>query len=199
MKQIFILFSFLICLKSFGQVKKKDVLVGAQAGFYFQNNQPNSVSQSNTNLNPNFQWSYADRRTVGFSLNVGWTQSNSGATTQNSFTLSPTLQLTQWHPIKERLGWLLQQYAGFGIIDHRVRGTSINNFTDYQVFGGVTPALYYAVGAREQWLLTGSLGGFNVAHGWTNQTNQETQKRTSVGLSLFQSFQFGFVYKISKK
>jgi hypothetical protein len=54
------------------------------------------------------------------------------------------------------------------------------------------------VGTREQWILTASLGGFNIAHGWTKQTNQENQRRTSVGLSMFQSFQFGFMYKINQ-
>lgn len=188
----------LISFSAFAQVKKKDILMGANAGFHFWNEQRSSFSQLNSNLNPNFQWAYADKRTLGINFNFGWSQSVSGSTTQNSFSISPSLQLTQWHPIKDRLGWLLQQYAGFGIVDHSVRGTSINNFTDYQFFGGVTPALYYVVGTREQWILTASLGGFNIAHGWTKQTNQENQRRTSVGLSIFQSFQFGFMYKINQ-
>ncbi len=85
----------IVCLTAtttFGQIKKKDMLLGGTFGVSFNSDNINPYSQSNTNIDPLFQWSYKDNRTIGFALGFQYYNSsinNSGR--QESLALVPSM------------------------------------------------------------------------------------------------------------
>lgn len=194
MKTLLFSLGLMACTTLMAQVNKGNVLLGGHAGIYFGTSQPNLQSQTNSNLSPSLQFGYATNRMVGLSLDMAWQQSkgNDGASRSNQFSLAPTVQFTQLHPLKGNLGWWLQQSVGMGLYrTKQVNASAEQTSSSTSVFAALTPGVYYAAGERKQWLLTASVGHLNVSHTWQGQSDFTT---TAIGTSLFRSFQFGFAY-----
>ncbi|MCU0375752.1 MAG: hypothetical protein MUF24_10630, partial [Chitinophagaceae bacterium] len=109
---------------------------------------------------------------------------------------APSVQFTQFHPLKGKFGWWLQQNAGMAFNKSKNEAGNIEQTSTIRsVFAELTPGLYYAAGERQQWLLTATVGSLFFNHQW-NDPGDFTS--TAFGTSLFQNFVFGFAYVFRK-
>lgn len=191
----------IVCLTAnttFGQIKKKDMLLGGTFGVSFNSDNINPYSQSNTNIDPLFQWSYKDNRTLGFALGLSYfNYSINDGSRQESLAMVPSVNFTQYHPVKGRWGWYLQEGVGAGFqtttntnsVGDKVKSTAV------LVSGGVRPGVYIMPGDASRWLLFGSVGGADVSY----RDQKDGPTNWSFNLNLFRYYQFGFALLINKR
>lgn len=195
MKLLLLTIFGLSSLFSFGQIRKSDFLLGGSAGFGYNNQTGNGYS--NSNLSPVVQFAYKENRTLGFSFGLDYLSSSNSINKQQVFSLSPEFQLNQYHPIKGKLGWYLSEYIGSNFSSSVTEDVASGQKTESNyttVYLGITPGMYFSPDAASRWLLFASLGGANVSYG----IRKGDSGNWSAQLSLFQRFEFGFVYAIRK-
>jgi hypothetical protein len=185
-------------LVSFAQINKGNTLLGGNLGFNFQQySNPNTNSNgSNTNIQPFIQFAYKANRTIGFGFDFSYqsNSSNDGQFKTQQFGLSPSVNLTQYHPIKGNFGWWLQQRVGAGFYNsNQVNGSTEVKNKSNSVFANITPGIYYAAGEKKQWLLQASVGGLGGSF-----TKTDESEAWGVYTNLFQYYQFGFAYIFRK-
>lgn len=196
MKKI-LLFS---ALTSFGfaamaQIDKGNTLLGGNLGVYlYQTGQNNSGS--NSTLQPFVQFAYKNNRTFGFTFDMYYSSSNAndGQNKSQNFSFAPSINFTQYYPIKGSFGWWLQEDAGVRFSNSRNVSQGTEQKSDATtVFANVTPGLFYAIGEKKNWLLTTSVGGIGGSYSGSNGVDT-----WSFGTSLFQYYRFGFAYIFKK-
>jgi hypothetical protein len=187
----------LAAMVSFAQIEKGNTLLGGQMGFNFQQTNSNAINNgSNTNIQPFIQFAYKTNRTIGFGLDFNFSSnsSNDGQNKNRQFSLSPSINLTQYHALKGNFGWWLMQRVGVGFYNSK-QVTGENEFkSDFTtIFANISPGLYYATGEKKQWLLQASVGGLGGSFSSSNGTES-----WGVYTNLFQYYQFGFAYIFRK-
>lgn len=198
MKKLLLICFTLPALFSMAQIEKGNTLLGGSFGFGTNQSSQQFSSSSNSNVQPYIQFAYKANRTVGFGLDVNYSsnRSNNGQNKQNSFSIAPAINFTQYHPIKGNFGWLLQEYAGVGLSSSKNdNGTVTQKVNGTSVFAGITPGLYYAVGEKKNWLLQANIG--NLGASYYKQSNAD-YSTFNVNMDLFQSYRFGFAHIFGK-
>lgn len=188
----------LITVTGFAQIEKGNTLLGGSFGFNTQQNVPNVGSNANSNLQPFIQFGYRKNRTIGFGLDLNFTSSKSddNNTKSDQFSIAPSVNFTQYHPLKGNFGWFLQEFAGMGFYSTKAdNGTNTVIANTTSVFAGFTPGIYYAAGGKKNWLITANVGSLGAAYAKQSNADYETW---SVNTSLFQSYRFGFAYVFGK-
>jgi hypothetical protein len=182
---------------SFAQINKGNTLLGGNLGINFQqqNNQV-SNSSSNTNVQPYIQFAYKANRTIGFGLDFSYhsNSDNDGLFTSQTFSLAPSVSLTQYHPLKGNFGWWLQERAGVAFYNNKQTNGSTDTKSKYtSVVGNITPGVYYAAGSAQQWLLHASVGGLGGSFAKSGGSES-----WGIYTNLFQYYQVGFAYVFRK-
>jgi hypothetical protein len=194
-KCTFTLGCLVITLLAQAQIEKKDVLLGGNLGVYYFQNGPNQTG-SNSSFQPFVQFAYKNNRTIGFNLEMYYSSnsSNDGQYKSQTFSLGPAINFTQYHPIKGAFGWWLQQEAGARFSNNRNTGPAGEQKSDdTRVFVNVTPGLFYAIGEKQNWLLTASVGGIGGSYSGSNGVDS-----WGFGTNIFQYYRFGFAYIFKK-
>jgi hypothetical protein len=198
MKKILPVIFSLFALNGFAQIDKGSTLLGGSFGFGTQQHVPIISSNSNGNLQPFIQFGYNKNRTIGFGLDMNFSSNKNDNNNSKSdqFSIAPTVNLTQYHPLKGNFGWFLQEYVGMGFYSVKnFSGTDTQKSNSVSVFAGLTPGIYYSAGEKKNWLLTANVG--SVGASYSKQSNAD-YKTWTVNMSLFQSFRFGFAYVFRK-
>ncbi len=198
MKKILPAIFTLIVMNAFGQIDKGNTLLGGSFGFGTQQSVPNISSNSNSNLQPLIQFGYKKNRTIGFGLGLNFTSNKSDDNNSKSeqFSIAPSINFTQYHPLKGNFGWSLQEFVGMGFYQNKsTSGANTQKFSSTSVFGGITPGIYYAIGEKKNWLLTADVGSLGASYSKQSNADYETW---SLNMSLFQSYRFGFAYIFRK-
>jgi len=197
MKKIFLLPLSIFCLKSFAQIDKGRTLFGGSFNFDIQQSNPVLQSNTNSNLQPFIQFAYKNNRTVGFGLDLGYNTSKSGngQLKNRQFYIGPSVQFTQYFPLKGNFGWLLQEAVGYGYFKSRSEnGNVITRVSSSSISGIVSPGVYFAAGNKKQWLLQATFGNVGLVY----SKNSEDLENLSFSTSLFQHYRFGFAYIFRK-
>ncbi len=198
MKKLVLFFALpCMALVSFAQIDKGNTLLGGNLGFNFQQNGSNPGNNgSNSNIQPYIQFAYKANRTIGFGLDFSY-QSNSSGDGQfktQQLGLSPSVSLSQYHPLKGNFGWWLQEKVGAGFYNSKqVNGSNEIKNESTSFFANITPGIFYAAGDKKQWLLHASVGG--VGGSFSNSNDSESW---GVYTNLFQYYQLGFAYVFRK-
>ena len=198
MKKILPFIFSLFTLNAFSQIDKGNTLLGGSFGFGTQQNVPNISSNANSNLQPFIQFGYKPNRTIGFGLDLNYTSNKSDDNNSKSdqFSIAPSVNFTQYHPLKGNFGWFLQEFAGMGFYSTKSHnGSTTVKAKSTSVFAGLTPGIYYAAGEKKNWLLTANVGSLGASYLKQSNADYETW---SVNTSLFQSYRFGFAYIFRK-
>jgi hypothetical protein len=198
MKKILPVIFSLFALNGFAQIDKGNTLLGGSFGFGTQQNVPNISSNANSNLQPFIQFGYKPNRTIGFGLDLNYTsnKSDDNNSRNEQFSIAPSINFTQYHPLKGNFGWFLQEYVGMGFYQSKAdNGTITQKASSTAVFGGLTPGIYFTAGEKKNWLLMANVGSLGA--GYSKQSNADYET-WSVNTSLFQSYRFGFAYIFRK-
>jgi len=197
MKKIFLLPLSIFCLKSFAQIYKGNTLFGGNFSFNIQQSNLFLQSNTNSNLQPFIQFAYKNNRTVGFGLDLGYNTSKSGngQLKNRQFYIGPSVQFTQYHPLKGNFGWLLQEAVGYGYSKNRNESGNVETSgSNSSISGTVSPGVYFAAGDKKQWLLQATVGNVGLVY----SKNSEDFENWSFSTSLFQYYRFGFAYIFRK-
>ena len=197
-KVIFTLGCFMGTMIAQAQIEKKDVLLGGSFGFG-GSSQGNTIgSGSNSNLQPFIQFAYKQNRTIGFGIDMYQfsNRANNGTNKQSSFSISPSVNFNQYHPLKGNFGWVLQEYVGATFFSSKnSNGSTTVRSNSTGVVAGIIPGLYYMAGEKKNWLLQANVGGLGASYSKFNNTDHSS---LNFNANLFQSYRFGFAYVFRK-
>lgn len=206
MKKTLLSAGLLWALGAQAQIEKKDVLLGGSFGFNSNSSSPNNSSSSNTNLNPTLEWAFKKNNTVGVMLGFSYSRQkndvDSGEQITTVQTYSPSIQFTQYFPLKNRFGWHLRESAGYTYNKNKSTGGGVVSAYSNQGFSlNVLPGIHYVAGEKQNWLLHANVGGIGMNYMQQKHNNGSVSFKTDqlgFRLTAFQSFQFGFAYIFRK-